>query len=430
MTTKLLIFGISGDLSQRKLLPALQKIVSGGQFDNLEIIGVSRRKLDLHALLSSAGVANLEAQSSIFSMDMANIADYRRLQASISLKQDDQLLIYLSVPPVATRQIVSLLGEAGLNTPNVKLLLEKPFGVDLISAQEMHEHIDRYFTDSQVYRIDHYLAKEMAQNIATFRSGNALFQHVWDNRAIESIEVVSSEVIDIEGRAQFYEQTGALRDVVQGHLMQLLALVLMELPGKLDWDAIPKKRLEALQYLHPADPLRAVRGQYKGYQQEVGNPGSITETFVSVELSSGDPRWQGVPIKLVTGKALDKKTTEIRINFKKTHEAQGDRLVFHIQPDEGVEIDVVAKVPGYEQKLEQRPLSFAYPEDAMLPEAYEQVLVDAIRTRKSLFTTSEEVHASWRVLQPILDAWNTNDTPLFVYTKGETINWPLKNLFE
>lgn len=419
MKTKLVIFGISGDLSRRKLLPALQKITSSGQFNELEIIGVSRRELNMKELLiASVGSTDLEARSSSFLMDMANIVDYQRLKKHLNLQSGDQLLIYLSVPPVATHQIVSLLGEAGLNTPNGKLLLEKPFGIDLVSAQDMHEHIDRYFEDTQVYRIDHYLAKEMAQNIAAFRSGNALFHYVWNNQAIDSIEVIATETIDIEGRVQFYEQTGALRDVVQGHLMQLLALVIMELPGELSWDEIPHRRLEALRQLQPADPAKACRGQYEGYQTEVGSQGSTTETFVSVELSSSDPRWHGVPLWLTTGKALDKKTTEIRINFTKTHEAQRNRLVFRIQPNEGVEIDVVAKAPGYERQLETRPLSFLYPEAAVLPEAYEQVVVDAIRSHKSLFTSSEEVRQSWRVLQPLLDSWSMNQQPFILYAKG------------
>jgi len=419
MATKLVIFGISGDLSRRKLLPALQKIVASGNFESLEITGVSRRPLVVEELLlSSVGETSLVSHTTIFTMDMARQEEYVRLKETLQLKETDQLLVYLSVPPVATRQIVTLLGKAGLNTPNVKLLLEKPFGVDASSARDMHEHIGRFFSEDQVYRIDHYLAKEMAQNIAAFRSGNALFHYVWNNQAIESIEVVASEAIDIEGRAQFYEQTGALRDVLQGHLMQLLALVLMELPGELEWDDIPARRLKALEQLCSADPQKACRGQYEGYQDEVNNPGSTTETFVAVELMSDDPRWQGVPLRLITGKALDKKTTEIRINFKKLHKMQQNKLIFYVQPGEGVEIDVMAKRPGYERKLETRRLSFTYPDDTVLPEAYEQVLVDAILSHRSLFTGNQEVQESWRVLQPLLDVWGMNALPLVYYPKG------------
>jgi glucose-6-phosphate 1-dehydrogenase len=419
MKTKLLIFGISGDLSRRKLLPALHSIIRNEQFSNLDIMGVSRHEVDLDGLLKD--LPELHDRTSVFSMDVAVLADYERLREHIALREDEQLLVYLSVPPAATRQIVSLLGEAKLNTKNTKLLLEKPFGVDLASARAMKEHVDSYFEDGQVYRIDHYLAKEMAQNIAAFRAGNALFSHVWNNGVIADIEIVASEKIGIEGRGQFYEQTGALRDVLQGHLMQLLALVLMEIPGELNWNDIPKKRLEALRLLHAADPALAIRAQYEGYEEEAKNPGSLTETFVSVELSSNDLRWKNVPIRLITGKALDDKVTEIRVNFRKAHDTQANRLVLRIQPNEGVEIELATKKPGYEREFEPRRLSFSYPIDTILPDAYEQVIVDAIRSHKSLFTSSEEVLESWRILQPILDTWEMQNAPLMSYSKHTSV---------
>ncbi len=423
MKTKLLIFGISGDLSRRKLLPALQSIVTGKAFDSLEIIGVSRSNIAIADLLrQSTGSSELASISSIFSMDMATPSEYHRLKEYLAVGEDEQLLMYLSVPPSATRQIISLLGEAGFTTPNVKLLLEKPFGVDLVSAEDMNSHIRQYFTDEQVYRIDHYLAKEMAQNIIAFRSGNAMFDHVWDARAIESIELVASEKIGIEGRAQFYEQTGALRDVIQGHLIQLLALTLMDIPSVLDWDKVPALRLKALDYLKSADPQKALRAQYEGYEKEVENTHSHTETFVSLELTSQDPRWQGVPLRLITGKGLHEKTTEIRINFKKAHDAQQNRLTLRVQPNEGVEIDLYTKKPGYEREFEVQKLAFSYPDDAHLPDAYEQVLVDAVLSRKSLFSGSDEVLASWRILQPLLDAWSMDDAPLVTYPFHSTID--------
>lgn len=414
MRTKLVIFGVSGDLSRRKLLPALGSIVAAGEAGDLEIIGVSRRELILGELFDEA----LLGQSSLFTMDMAAEAEYVRLKDHLDLDPDEQLIIYLSVPPAASRQIVSLLGAAGLTTPNVKLLLEKPFGVDLASAEDMLDHIGSYYGEEQVYRIDHYLAKEMAQNIVAFRAGNALFDYVWDSHAIESIEVVASESIGIEGRAQFYEQTGALRDVVQGHLMQLLALVLMDVPGELDWNAVPELRLAALHHIQAADPSNARRAQYIGYQLEAQNPGSTVETFVSLELVSRDPRWRGVKLKLATGKAMAEKSTEIRVNFKKSHELQRNRLIFRIQPNEGVEIDLVAKKPGYDRTLSARSLAFSYPEDEQLPDAYEQVLVDAIRSEKSLFTSGAEVRESWRILQPLLSEWEMDNRALSTYKQG------------
>ncbi|HMH70334.1 MAG TPA: glucose-6-phosphate dehydrogenase [Candidatus Saccharimonadales bacterium] len=416
MKTKLLIFGITGDLSTRKLLPAIKRIVATNAYDDLEIIGVSRREVNVDELLtSSLGDTALAGRLSVFSMDLAKASDYERLRESLALADDEQLLVYLSVPPRAAAQIVDFLGDAGITTPNVKLLFEKPFGVDLNSAQEVIERTARHYNESQLYRIDHYLAKEMAQNIAALRGGNALLSHVWSNESIESIEVLALEKITIEGRAQFYEQVGALRDVVQGHLMQLLALILMDIPGEFAWEKLPQARLAALQQLQPANPETTVRAQYAGYQEEAQNIGSLTETFVSLKLQSTDPRWKDVPLVLTTGKAMDKKTTEIRINFRKFHEAQSNCLIFRIQPNEGVEIDLNTKKPGYEREFETRKLAFTYPEDITLPDAYEHVIIDAIRDRKSLFTSSEEVLVSWRILQPLLDAWAMDNAPLKKY---------------
>lgn len=418
MTTKLLIFGITGDLSTRKLLPALSEIVKTGEYDDIEIIGVSRREVDITELLRIANGQALESQVKVFSMDLALGSDYDRLREYVALTPDEQLIVYLSVPPNAASQIVDFMGEAGLNTPNTKLLFEKPFGVDLVSAEEMIARTAKYYSEEQIYRIDHYLAKEMSQNIVAFRGGNALFAHVWNNQAIEKIEIVASEVIGVEGRAGFYEQTGALRDVLQGHLMQLLALILMDIPDELDWNKLPNLRLEALRSIMSADPARAARAQYDTYQTEVGNPGSLTETFAAVELASAAPQWKGVPLYLITGKALDRKTTEIRIHFRKRHATQSNCLTFYIQPNEGVAIELFTKKPGYDREFKSRQLAFTYPEDAVLPDAYEQVIVDAIRSRKSLFTSSEEVLQSWRVLQPILNAWSMANQPPIQYIAG------------
>lgn len=416
--TTLLIFGITGDLSRRKLLPALAQMVGTGEFDNLKIVGVSRGEVDLDKLLASH--PELRNRTTIHTMNLAVAADYVKLKQALSLKSNHQLLAYLSVPPGASAQIVDLMGEAGLNTPNVKVLFEKPFGVDLESAKDFIARTARYYQEEQLYRIDHYLAKEMAQDIVAFRGRNALFSHIWNNNFIQSIEVVASEQIGIEGRGQFYEQTGALRDVVQGHLLQLLALVLMDIPHDFDWDELPKLRLQALEQLRPASPTKAFRAQYEGYQEEVGNPGSLVETFVSLELESLQPRWLDVPIRLTTGKALAEKTTEIRIHLKKLHEAQSNTIIFRIQPNEGVEMDLFTKRPGYDRTFETRHLSLTFPEDTQFPDAYEQVLVDAIRSDKNLFTSSAEVIRSWEILAPVQAAWGMDNTPLPAYQRGNS----------
>jgi len=419
MKTKLLIFGITGDLSKRKLLPAIHEIIESNAVNDLEIIGVSRHEVNVVELLNdSVGSRAQPEHFSIYEMDVANASEYYALRDHIALQNDEQLLVYLSVPPRAATQIVDFLGEAGLNSQNVKILFEKPFGEDLASAEEVITRTARYYDESQLYRIDHYLAKEMAQNIVALRGGNALFRHVWNKDAIEKIEIRATETLGIEGRAQFYEQTGALKDLVQGHLMQLLALTLLELPHEINWDELPELRAHALEQLKPADPAKAVRAQYDTYQDEVENKGSRTETFVSLELQSSDPRWEDVPLYLITGKALNEKATEIRVYLRQTDEAQSNCIVFRVQPNEGVEIELFTKQPGYERKFETQHLRFSYPEHVELPDAYEQVIVDAIRSRKSLFTSSDEVLASWKVLQPLLDAWAMDSTPLMLYSKG------------
>ena len=422
MKTKLLIFGITGDLSTRKLLPALKAIHAAGEFNGLSIIGVSRREVNVDELLtSSLGDATLADKVSIFSMDLAKSEDYTRLKDYAALADDEQLIAYLSVPPAAATDIVDFMGQAGLNTPNVKILFEKPFGMDLDSAHRMIEHTARYYSEEQLYRIDHYLAKEMAQNIVAFRGRNALFSNIWNNNFIEAIEVVASEKIGIEGRAQFYEQTGALRDLIQGHLMQLLALTLMDIPHDFAWEELPALRLRALEQLQPADPAKAVRAQYEGYQDEAGNPGSLTETFVALELESTQPRWLDVPIRLITGKALADKTTEIRIHLKKLHEAQSNTIVFRIQPNEGIDIELFTKRPGYDREFETRHLELTFPEDEKLPDAYEHVIVDAIRGHKNLFTSSPEVIRSWEILAPLQRSWNMSNEALPQYSVGSRV---------
>ena len=203
--------------------------------------------------------------------------------------------------------------------------------------------------------------------------------------------------------------------------MQLLALTLMDIPQNFDWDRLPEFRLSALNQLRPVDPNNVVRAQYDVYKDEVGNTNSNVETFVAIELVSDQPNWQGTPIKLITGKSMSKKTTEIRINLKKTHDSQSNCIVLGIQPNEGIDIQLFIKKPGYSREFETHHLSFNYPEGAKLPDAYEQVIVDAISSRKSLFTSSEEVLQSWRILQPIQDEWKNSQTPLKMYQKGADI---------
>lgn len=417
--TVLAIFGISGDLSRRKLLPALAEICRNSDIrTNLKILGLSRRAILAEEVLPE-NAGSLAEQLQTLQLDYQDPTEFHKLQSHLQELDPSQVIFYFAVPPEAVLPIVKQLGKAGLNTPQFKLLMEKPFGTDLPSAKRLIDEINENFKEEQVYRIDHYLAKEMAQNIAVFLGSNAIFRNIWDNRFIEKIEIVAEESIGIEHRIQFYEQTGALRDIVQSHLLQLTALTLMEpCPDVFDVSQMPVRRLAALKQLK-ADLDSVVKGQYDGYKSEVDNPKSATETFVSLKLESSDTKWQGVPIQLATGKQLKEKLTEIRVFFKKSQSAQTNLLRLRVQPKEGVELELWVKKPGYDQDLQMLPLDFVYRQHFnKLPEAYEQVIVDAIRGRANLFASSGEVLASWQVLQPLLDKWDK--LPLKIYKAGAT----------
>ena len=431
--TILVIFGITGDLSRRFLLPALAEICKSTDIGkDFKVLGVSRRQVDIDEVFG-AGEKLLKGYSQMFKIDLSDGAEYEKLKVRLEklsqeFKQQPQVIFYLSVPPAAAEAIAGLLGESGLSKPHMKLLLEKPFGYDLPSAQEMVARIGKYYSENQVYRIDHYLAKEMAQNITVFLGSNALFRDVWNKEYISDIEITVAEKIGIEGRAHFYENTGALRDITQSHLLQLAALVLMEPCSDIfDFEEIPRRRLAALKAIAPVDKNKyreqVIRAQYEDYQDEIKNPGSDVETFVSLRLESTEPRWKGVPIRLTTGKNLDQKLTEIRVSFKKVSSASANQLCFRIQPNEGIELDLRVKEPGYERKLQKLKWSFSYDQHfpGRLPNAYEMVMVDAMRGNHSLFASSEEVLASWQILQPVLECWALSANDLKIYPPGSTI---------
>ena len=432
LPTILVIVGVTGDLSKRKLLPAIERLAEAGQLpEDFRIVGITRREVTarqiLDALPNPDGYLFLKNHLEMYRMDLDEQADYRKLLLHLdkiekSFGKPAQKLFYLSVPAQVSLSIIKMLGEAGLGKkPEAKLLPEKPFGADLESARELIAESKKCFSEEQIYRIDHFLAKAMAQNLLVFRRSNSLFKRTWNKDFIERIEIMASEKIGIEGRATFYEQTGALRDFLQSHLLQLAALTLMELPPGLEWDEVPRRRQAALQAIIP--PMsgqiheQVLRGQYRGYADEVKNPHSQTETFVSMTLFSGDPRWEGVPITLTTGKALDKKCTEIRIHYRQEHAGEANKLVLRIQPKEGIELDLWSKRPGYGRELEPVLLEFNYSGKG-LPEAYEQVFLDAIRSDHTLFTSSEEVLASWRILEPIQHAWSMDKNGPFTYDPG------------
>jgi glucose-6-phosphate 1-dehydrogenase len=323
-------------------------------------------------------------------MDLAVAGDYIRLRNDLDPQPDEQMLVYLSVPPSAAASIVDFLGAAGLNTPNIKLLFEKPFGFDLESAEDFIERTGRYYSEDQIFRIDHYMAKEVAAEVINLRSNAENSQHQWGSASVAAVSIVAIESIGIEDRANFYEETGALRDFIQGHLMQLLSLVLMDLEPPFSIDDIAERRLRALLQLREAEPQRATRAQYDGYQDEVKNPGSTTETFASVQLESNDERWKAVPLRLTTGKSLNSKRSAITVTY-----TDGSEDVF----EEGTVVSSNAK----------------------LPQAYERVLVEAIRGRKYIFTTSPEIIRSWQIVAPLQKAWAFDNEPLRQYPIGTSM---------
>ncbi len=421
-STVLVIFGITGDLSHRKLLPALAEIKKTGQLpESFKILGVSRRSIAESDILAGE-YSELGSLLDVYTMDVNQPAEYTRLKQKLDSYANGQIIFYFAVPPTAVLPMVRNLGAAGLNSSQTKLLLEKPFGIDYSSAKELINEINTHFKEEQVFRIDHYLAKEMAQNITVFLGSNTIFRDLWTNEFIESIDISALETIGIEGRVELYESTGILRDWVQSHLLQLASLVLMEPCSDIfDFEEIPKRRLAALEALQPVTDLAQVmRAQYQGYRDEVGNPESAVETFVNLTVESSDSRWQGVPVHLTAGKKLDQKLTEISVHFKKTDASAANRLIFRIVPNEAIEIDLWVKKPGYERELEKLKLDFTYGQ-ARLPDAYEMVLVDAMRSNHSLFAGSAEVLASWKVLQPVLDIWQKGSQDLKFYKPGSTI---------
>jgi glucose-6-phosphate 1-dehydrogenase len=434
--TIIIIIGISGDLSRRKLLPALGQIAAVHELpEEYRIVGITRQKnLSADDLLAkTAAGSEIGKHLELWEMDLGNTDDYRELDKHLqeiekNFSEPAQRLFYLSVPPQISRPIIEHLGLSGLSqVKNTKLLVEKPFGVDLANAEELIEHINRFFTVEQIYRVDHYLAKEAVQNIVVFRQDNALFRKTWNNNFIEKIEIIASETIGIEGRAVFYEQTGALRDFVQSHLLQLAALVLMDIPDGWEYANISDLRLQALQKLHlPKDePIgkNVVRGQYSGYREETGRIETAVETFVSLNLKSDDPRWQGVPIILTTGKSLDKKFTGIKITYKKDESYEADKLIIRLQPDEGAELSILAKKPGYDYQVERHHLNFSFHDSyPSLPEAYEQVLFNVMNSDHNLFASDKEVLETWRIVDAIQKSWEMSPQDLVFYQPGDSID--------
>jgi glucose-6-phosphate 1-dehydrogenase len=444
----LVIFGITGDLARRYLLPALYDLSAQGLLpEHFEIIGATRRGAEVTALLEGvkaeierrgatadpSTIKHLGSLMRVVKMDPTVQADFSKLKTTLDLIEDERgvclnRLFYLSIPPTTYGPVVDLLASSGLNSgcqhgvADSRIMVEKPFGYDLTSAEELVGRLRTGFRESQIFRIDHYLAKETAQNILTFRFANPIFEPAWDRHHITNVVITASETIGIEGRASYYEYVGMLRDFIQNHLLQLLAITTMEKPAVLDSKHIHAEKLKllgAIPAIQPDDVDKsAIRGQYRGYRDEVGNPDSISETFAGLKLSIDTERWRGVPVILQAGKRLDRRSTEIAVTFGSGPGHTPNTLCFRIQPNEGIAIDLQAKKPGLNQQTERVEMAFNYKNSG--PNAYERVLIDGIRGDQTLFATSDEVLASWRIVESVVNDWAKGPSGLIIYEPGST----------
>jgi glucose-6-phosphate 1-dehydrogenase len=448
--TIIVIFGITGDLSKRYLLPALYHLFKDKLLhEQTRVVGLTRRDMSAEDLFGQVelcinevdntcdpeALRAMQERTELMRFDPNEAADYPKLLERLNGIEDKvgmcmNRLYYLSIPPKVFNDVVHNLGEAGLNTScqhgnaQTRLLVEKPFGRDLSSAQELIEHTDAVFREEQVFRIDHYLAKETVQNILSFRVHNPIFADIWNGRHIKSIAVTASEKIGIEGRVNFYEGLGALRDLIQSHLLQLLAISTMDLPEVLDADHIHQARQKLLESVAPADPAQARRAQYDTYAQEVENPDSTTETFAQLKLHITSERWQDSEITICTGKGLREKRTEIIMTFTDPDDAADTTniLTFRLQPNEGIHLQLRVKKPGFADEISEAVMDFSYEQAfgtaVSHPGAYERVLVDAVRGDRTLFATSGEVMASWRIIEPVIRAWAGNADGMRTYESG------------
>ena len=456
--TVLVIFGASGDLTARKLIPAIYNLAHDGLLPaDFQLVGYGRKAIPDDEFRTEAASAirqfsrrepiedvwnRLAARTHYVCGGYDERAAFDRLTAKIyeleqAVGQPMQALFYISTPPSAFASILLNLGASGLaaryrgQAMESKVIIEKPFGRDLNSARELNRTINSVFLESQVYRIDHYLGKETVQDLLVQRFANSIFEPLWNRNYVESVQITVAEEVGVEARAGYYEQSGCLRDMIQNHTMQLLALTAMEPPVAQDPESIRNEKVKLLQAI---SPLRlgvrgdAVRAQYEagfmagkpqlGYLQEPGvSPESGTETYAALRLSINNWRWQGVPFYLRSGKRMARRVTEIAIRFRRAPGAiftESERfnlapntLAFQIQPDEGMSIVLNAKTPGLETRTQPVKMNFRYATTfgSNTPEAYERLILDAMIGDGTLFIRGDETERSWQLVTPVLEYW-------------------------
>jgi glucose-6-phosphate 1-dehydrogenase len=468
--TTLVIFGATGDLARRKLLPALYNLAHEGALpDRFNLVGVSRREQSDEEFRQWAREAITEfsrrepdaqvldgllSRLRYLGFSFDDQEGYGRLAQVIDALDADagapplQRAYYLSTAPEYFPVITEALKAAGLHRhdeADVRVIIEKPFGTDLESARALQETVSSVFRERQVFRIDHYLGKETVQNVMAFRFANYMFEPLWNRNYIDHIQITAAEDIGIGSRAGYYDQAGALRDLVQNHMLQLLSLVCMEPPTSFEANKVRDEKVKVLQAITPPAPedvaRNTVRAQYTkgvvggeevpGYLDEEGvPPDSQTETYAALKLEVHNWRWAGVPIYLRTGKRLARKVTEIAVHLKPVpHLAfqsegsvgvQPNQLVLTVQPNEGVSLSLGAKIPGTRMRIRPVNMEFLYGTSFMSqsPEAYERLIIDAMRGDATLFTRNDEVLAQWAIIDPILKTWANGQPPLTHYEAG------------
>jgi glucose-6-phosphate 1-dehydrogenase len=466
--TTLVIFGATGDLAHRKLLPALYNLAHEGALpERFNLVGLARRETEHDDFREEARSAIVQYSRQEPDQDVLNglldrvqyipsnfddPAGYKALAEALDNLDADagQPLnrdYYLSTAPAFFPVIIEQLEDAGLHRhadADVRCIVEKPFGVDLQSARDLQQVVASVFSERQVFRIDHYLGKETVQNVMAFRFANMMFEPIWNRNFIDHIQITGAEDIGIGTRAGYYDQAGALRDLVQNHMLQLVALTCMEPPASFEADKVRDEKVKVLTAITTPDPADTVRAQYTAgttggddvpaYLEEEGVASdSHTETYAALKLEVNNWRWAGVPIYLRTGKRLARKVTEIAVQLKQVphlgFQTQGsvgvlpNQLILTVQPNEGASLSLGAKIPGSRMRIRPVNMEFLYGSSFMSqsPEAYERLILDAMGGDATLFTRNDEVDAQWSILDPILEAWHgtEDDGPLPTYAAGD-----------
>ncbi len=457
MSHTMVIFGASGDLTSRKLIPALYRQFQRGRLPNpTRIVGVARSaftteqwRTQLTETTAKYAKGDFNADSwQAFSQnvfyqpgDIGNEEDFHKLGAFLNEVEQNQTtdrVYYLSTMPQLYAAAISQLGKAGLNTEkngHRRVVIEKPFGTDLATARLLNESIHQTFREDQIYRIDHYLGKETVQNMLVLRFGNTIFEPLWNRNYIDHVQITVAEEVKVGRRGDYYDKAGILRDMFQNHILQLMMMTAMEAPVRYTGEMVRDEKVKVLQAVRPykgSDFAEfGVRGQYVGYSSEQGIPDeSQTETFAALKLYIDNWRWKGVPFYLRSGKAMSCRTTQIVIQFKepphmlfgeqKSFRPEANRLVVQIQPAEGIQLDFQSKVPDSDMKMRLSNLDFRFDTSGKeLPDAYQRLLLDALIGDPGLFARSDEVEQAWRIIDPIISAWKSPAAPtLFTYEPG------------